>query len=652
MCGICGIIDLTPEPRPTPSDLLDRMTDVLSHRGPDGRGTYHSWDHRVAFGHRRLAIIDLSPLGAQPMVNEDGMVRVTFNGEIYNHVELRRLLESRGHGFRSQADTEVLLHGYEEWGTGLLDRLDGDFAFAVWDERRQCGLVARDPAGVKPLYYTWSGSRLLFASEIKALLTHPDVPRRMDPVAFYHYLSFLVVPAPATIYQGVRKLRAGEAIELAVGRPARTWKYWTPSSLRARPDPSRLDEEFETLYRASVRKRLMSDVPVGLLFSGGVDSTLNSLAFAEEVGDGPIHTYNVAMQGRRFNDESGFASEVAALFGLGYLRVDLDQDGLLAAMDDVAWGLDEPVGDPVSVAVWAVTRLARRDGMTVLHAGEGADELFCGYDIARRFLRHHRQLWRPLSRLPQWVAGAAFRTVRHSTHPRVMKVADVLRRRARGQGFYMAEAIGFYDHEKSMVLRPGFERLMDGHDSFLEVEPLYEELAREVPAAEYFDLMSYIELSTRLPDLLLTRTDKMAMANGIEVRVPFMDRALMEFALATPLAFKLRDGIAKEPVKRLAARLATKRLRGPFPPRLGASPRDLIYRPKSGFGVPTQDWFLERLGADFAERLRRNRPDWEEWLDVEAILSQLRAGPATVNRAYQLWTLYSAVVWRERFRVA
>src|SRR2546430_2264192 len=329
-----------------------------------------------------------------------------------------------------------------------------------------------------------------------------------------------------------------------------------------------------------------------LLFSGGVDSTLNSLAFRELVAPAPVSSYNVAMSAPRFPDESGLATQVAQALGLNYVRVDLTEDRLLQVISDVAWHLDEPLADPVAVAQWYVTRLARECGMTVLHAGEGADELFCGYDVTRRFLRHNRWLWEPLARLPRFVGALGYATLRGVQHPRAMKVADVLRRRALGQRFYMAEAIGFYEHEKQRLLTPRFLRDMQAADSFFQVEPVYQELAAGAPGATFIEQITYVELTTRLPELLLMRTDKMGMANSIEIRVPFLDKALVEFALAAPLAWKLRDGVSKEPLKRLATDWTNQD---------GA--KAMYYRPKSGFSAPIQDWFAGALGRELRSRL-------------------------------------------------
>jgi asparagine synthase (glutamine-hydrolysing) len=648
MCGICGIIQLGADPAPIDTGVLDRMVDVLAHRGPDGRGTWYSADSRAGLGHRRLAIVDLSPLGAQPMTNEDGTVWVTFNGEIYNFPELRRRLEQRGHVFRSHTDTEVLVHLYEDRGEAMLDDLDGDFAFALWDARQRTALLARDPVGVKPLYTAERNGVLLFASEIKSLLEHPLIEPRMSQEGFYHYLTYLVVPAPHTMFEGIRKLRAGEALKVEADGRVRRWRYWTAAPRHRNGSPADLDAEFEELFRASVKKRMMSDVPVGLLFSGGVDSTLNALAFQELVAPSPVSSYNVAMNARRFAVESEHAELIAGAMGLRHARVDLEEEDFQRVMSDVTWHLDEPLADPVTVAQWYVTRLARQGGMTVLHAGEGADELFCGYDITRRFLRHDRWLWQPLRRLPRAVSAMGYRMLRGGASPRTMKIADVLRRRSLGQAFYMAEAIGFYEHEKSRLLAPAFLEEMEEHDSYFEVEPIYRELAAEAPEASFIDQITYIELTTRLPELLLMRTDKMAMANSIEARVPFLDKALIEFALSAPLSWKTRNGVSKEPLKRLATEWTRKAV---DPARLGRDPAQLFYRPKSGFGAPIQEWFSGGLGRDLSSRLMAQRDRWEGIVDVAAITRELAAGPANENRSFQLWTLYMALVWRERFGV-
>ena len=631
MCGIAGIVQLFAGEGAQP-ELLEAMADSLRHRGPDGHGCWISDDRRVGLAHRRLAIVDLSSAGRQPMANDDGSVQVTFNGEIYNFRELRAELEGKGHRFRSQSDTEVLLRLYEEIGDGLIDRLDGDFAFGLWDDRKRRLLLARDRAGVKPLYFAQVGSRFLFASEIKALLQDASVPRELDEESLYHYLTYLVVPPPRTLLRGVFKLPAAGVLTLELDRDWQTRRYWEPLPGRVvidRKDPA---AQLDALFRRSVDKRLISDVPVGALFSGGVDSILNTAVFQQSIAPERVKTFHVAMAGAPARaDERHWARSMAATIGTEHHEVVIGERDLIATAETLARQQDDPVSDPVCVPLYFVTRLARECGVTVLHAGEGADELFCGYENYRRFLRSYTWLWRPIQWVPPTVGWLGFRTLRRKNAPRWRKAADVLRRRALGQELFLSGAVAYYEDEKAGVLARGFRERHAGLDSFAVVEALYRRIEEQVPDASFLQKMTFIELQLRLPELLLMRVDKMAMAHGVEVRVPFLDRDLLDFGLSVDESFKLRDGVLKEPVKRLAAR------------HVG---RESVYRPKTGFGAPILEWFGSELGSHMATLLQEDRADVEDYFDVDELLRRVARRPSTVNEAFQLWVVYNLLNWR------
>lgn len=634
MCGICGIVALDPSPgffRP----ILDAMVAALEHRGPDDGGSWVSDDRRVALGNRRLSIVDLGPAGHQPMANADGSVRVTFNGEIYNFAQLRGELEAKGYRFRSRCDTEVLVHLYDELGGAMVERLDGDFSFAIWDARRGRLLLARDRAGVHPLYYAELGRGFVFASEIKSLIHHPEVGREIDEASLYHYLTYLVAPPPRTLLAGVRKLPAAGVLTLELGESSltmQTGRHWEPFPGPMEVDTNDLDGQLQELFDRSVEKRLMSDVPVGVLFSGGIDSSLNALSFQQRIEPERVRTYTVGMRdGSGAEDEAATAREVAALLGTEHHEVTIDENDLIATARALAAQQDEPVSDPVAVPLYFVTRLARETGTIVLHAGEGADELFCGYDGYRRFLRWEERLWRPLSRLPGFVSHLGFRALRGSRVPRQRKIADVLRRRALDQELFLSAAVAYYEHEKASILARGFRERLAGIDSFDVVAPLYRRLAEHHPNATMLQRMTYVELQLRLPELLLMRMDKMSMANSVEARVPFLDRDLVDFALSVPESFKLRGGVSKEPLKRMLAA------------HLG---RERAYRPKRGFGVPIRSWFQTRLGEDLRRLLQEDRSEAERFFDVARVIARLDRGPRTVNEAFQLWVIYNLLNWR------
>lgn len=642
MCGICGIVIVDETSNPfVGKTVLDAMTDALIHRGPDGRGVQILNNGRVGFGHRRLAIIDLSSRGAQPMSNEDGTVWVTFNGEIYNYQLLRADLKKKGHQFRSNTDTEVLVHLYEEFQDEMVDYLDGDFAFGIWDDRRKRLLLARDRAGVKPLYYTFLRGQFLFASEIKALLQHPDVSRTIDEEALYYYLTYIVVPPPKTLFRDIYKLPSASllTLDLGVQRPGHhIRKHWEPIPGQIQLDYRNLDAQLEELLDRAVQKRLMSDVPVGTLFSGGVDSTLNTVLFQQKVKPQKVRTYHAGVAGmtpwHRVRDESGMAARMASQIGTEHYEIKITVDDLLATAQTLAYYQDEPISDPVNVPLYFVTKLAKESGTTVLHAGEGADEIFCGYDSYRRWMRQYKRFWMPVALMPTFISRLGFQLLRYSTKPRDQKIAGVLSRRAKGQGFFQSAAIAYYDNEKQGLLSPKFLRRYCDFDSFDIVTPLYKRIEELRPEATFLQKLTFIELQLRLPELLLMRVDKMAMANAVEVRVPFLDRYLVDFALSAPESFKLRDGVAKEPLKRLAERYVG---------------HETVYRPKLGFGLPIQAWVGAEVGEQIRSMLDEDRTEIEEYFNIPYLKHKLDGPLSTVNQAFQLWVIYNFLNWRRAY---
>ncbi|WP_229263969.1 asparagine synthase (glutamine-hydrolyzing) [Cohnella cholangitidis] len=633
LCGIAGVIS---SDHNIDEHALNAMVSAIGHRGPDGKGTWIASSGKVGLGHSRLSIIDLSEAGRQPMGNQFGDIQVTFNGEIYNYKTLREQLESKGYRFRSQSDTEVLVCLYEEVGEKIVELLDGDFAFAIWDDRKQQLLMARDRAGVKPIYYTQIGSRFLFASEIKSILQDPFVEASLDQQSLYHYLTYLVVPAPNTMFKGIYKLPAAGFLTVNIRNnqlAIKQGKFWEPLPNKMEVYPDELDDQFQHLFKKSVEKRLMSDVPVGVLFSGGVDSTLNVSVFQEYMKNQRVRTYNVGMTGTKlFKDESEHAEYMAKKLGSEHYSIKISEEDLINTSLSLIGYQDEPISDPVSVPLYFVTEYAKRTGTTVLHAGEGADELFFGYNKYRKYLKQYSQLWNPMNKMPNFINKSMASLIGLSNSPTSDKIADVLLRMTKGQNFFMSSSIGFFEQEKRGILSTEFLQMKyDSHDI---VEPLYRRLMEIHPEADLHQTMLFMELQLRLPELLLMRVDKMSMAHGVEVRVPFLDRDLIDFALSVPLDFKMRGGILKEPVKRYCASYIGK---------------EDVYRPKSGFAVPIQDWFTTKLGSYFQELLQDGKNELAEFFDVDEIASRLKKGPDTVNQAFQLWIIFNFLNWRNRF---
>ncbi len=630
MCGIVGILNFTEER--IDRDLLDRMRDVIAHRGPDGAQSWVAPDGRIGLGHRRLKIIDLSETAAQPMANEDGTVRVSFNGEIYNHVEIRRELEAiGGHAWRTDhSDTEVIVHAYEQWGIGCLERFRGMFAISLWDARERRLWLVRDRLGVKPLYYAKHDDRLVFASEIKALLEDPRQPRAVDEEAFHHYLSFLAAPAPRTLFAGICKLPAGTWLRIDVDGRVAEHRYWDAIEAAGRRGPLADDEDalgaaLMRELRDAVRLRARSDVPVGIFLSGGIDSSTNAALFAE-CGGGGVRTFSIGYgDDTGYADELPFARRMAAHVGADHHELRLKEDDLLDFLPKMIWLQDEPIADPVCVPVYYVSKLAREHGVTVCQVGEGADELFWGYPAWKTMRRLQMLADTPGTGLAQWAARVALRGAGRQSGFR----AEWLRRARNGQPIFWGGAEAFTEAQKQALLAPRLRRALDGLTSWDAIAPIHARYRANAWSRDPLSWMTYLDLNLRLPELLLMRVDKMSMGVSLEGRVPFLDQEVVTLALRMPDAVKTRNGTLKYIVKKSVR---------------GLIPDAIIDRPKQGFGVPIHDWFLRRLG-DEARRELEAFCAGTDLLDGAAVRRLLD----TPGRGEQVWYLLNFALWWRKF---
>lgn len=647
MCGIAGIVGVSGGSADT-SRLL-AMREAMNHRGPDGSGLWQDETRRVGLAHRRLAIIDLTPAGAQPMGSDDGRVQLVYNGEVYNHLDLRVQLEAAGYRFASRSDTEVLLHGYREWGgPGLLDRLVGMFAFAIWDTERETLFLARDRIGIKPLYFWQGGGEFLFASETKALLADAAVPREACPVAAWHYLSFLVPPAPMTTFRGIYKLPAGHFMEVRPGGPAAVRRWWDPvDSAPLDIDPVIYEDEDacaqEVIRRLelSIERRMMSDVPFGVFLSGGIDSSANVALMARHM-DRPVETFSVGFKDHEAYNELDYARLVARRFGTNHHEVVIDERDLQDYLPDLVRQQDEPIADWVCVPLYYVSDLAKRNGVTVVQVGEGSDELFCGYEHFRVPLDRHRRYARPLGLLPKalrhGVVGLA--KLAGGLHAPWARRAAIAERVAGGEEIFWGGAICFRDEIKDEVWNGGRHEpsgfpdfLPDGYrsfDSHAVVRELMDRFRSENPHADYYQGMLFLELRQRLPELLLMRVDKITMSTSVEARVPFLDQDLVAFGMKLPLDMRLRGGIGKYLLK--------KALRGVLPD-------EIIDRPKMGFGAPVREWLTGPFGAYARDRLLGSRTGLFDLEVVRRLLDEHVGHQA--NWSFHLWVLLNYVMWHD-----
>ena len=634
MCGICGILG-TNDAFAVDEELVTRMHQVIEHRGPDDGGSWADPVRRVALGHRRLSIIDLSNAGHQPMSNEDGTVWITFGGEIYNHEELRPGLEGKGHVYRSQTDTETIIHLYEEEGPACVERLEGMFHYAIWDARSGELHLARDRLGKKPLYYVRRPDGFVFASEIKALLEHPAVTAELDEEAFFHYLTFVCTPAPMTMFAGIRKLEPAERMTVRPDGSTTSEIYWTPFTDEAARSVEGLSErELEIrlvdLLRDSIRSRMMSDVPFGVFLSGGVDSSTN-VALMSELMSEPVRTFSVGFAEHERYNELEFARLVARRFGTDHHEVAIDSADLESFVPELVYHQDEPIADWVAVPLHYLSKLARGDGTYVVQIGEGSDELFHGYQSYLSHARFHTRYAAPFQRIPRPLRRVFSRGVTSAAHRfgRGIVHAQAIADAAEGRVPFWGGAISYQGELKERVLANGRSH----PDSYEIVERLWGRAERERPGADLLQKMTYLELKNRLAELLLMRVDKMTMANSVEARVPFLDRRLVEFALALPPELKVRNGQGKYLLKRAVAPLL---------------PAEIVQRPKQGFSAPVSEWFRGALGERARRAIResslaeRGLLDYEQ---VDRLWDAHRSGRG--DWAFQLWNLYNVSVWHD-----
>jgi len=562
MCGICGIFDF--KGQPVDGELLRRMIGRIRHRGPDGEGYFICGP--IGLGNCRLSIIDLGG-GAQPQSNEDQSIQVVFNGEIYNFIELRQELIQKGHRFKSRSDTEVIIHGYEEWGVDCTNRFNGMFAFALWDANQRRLLLARDHLGVKPLYYVRVGKRLLFSSEIKALLMDPECPREVDIQSLSQLFTLRSVPSPGTLFRGIMKLPpAHRATVRSTGMQTERYWNWTPK-IRTRIREPELIEEYQTLVEDAVRLQMRSDVPVGLFLSSGIDSC-SLLAIMSKVASQPVCTFTIGFEDSGKSDETNDARLTATMFGADH------SDFVLSAQDyekyygRYLWDLEEPVAHEAAAAFYFVASISSRKVKVAL-TGQGADEPWAGYG------RHAGvKLSGVYSRLPRFLtktllAAAGERWVKNERWKRgfaALHERDVLSRLVNVYSFFSSQM-------KAQLFQPWVKEQVSCDGA--EARQALGCLQSEVKDMDTLTQILYMDTRTNLPDDLLMVADKTSMANSLEVRVPFLDRRLVEFAETLPANLKLRGFQGKYLHKKAIEKWL---------------PREAIYRRKKEFNTPIDKW--------------------------------------------------------------
>ena len=621
MCGIYGILSLSGTRRQEPA-MLSRMGRAILHRGPDDEGSFV--DDQMLLGMRRLSIIDVAG-GHQPLSNEDGSIVVVCNGEIYNFRELRQKLEQAGHRFATGSDCETIVHLYEERGDAFLEELDGMFALALWDKKRRRLIVARDPLGIKPLYYTQADGQFAFCSEAKGLLELPFVRNRLDPAALAQYFAVGYVCAPHSMFEGVRKMLPGEAMTIENGRVT-TRRYW---SLPAEVDEVRSESQWIEATRVeierAVRDQMVSDVPIGAFLSGGVDSS-SVVALMSRHTDHPVKTYSIGFKGSsgaELYNELPFARQVAETFKTDHREIIVQPD-VAGLLPDLLWHLDEPIADAAFITTYLVSKFARED-VTVILSGVGGDELFGGYN---RYLdEHYRSQYQ---RIPQFMRrGIIDPIARRLPSDRHSPLLNKLRL---ARAFVLADSLGFEGRYRSyMEVFDKAERAVLLRDSSA---PFDDSIGRAFAGSSSKDSLRRlmdVDLATQLPEDLLMLTDKMSMAVSLECRVPLLDQRLVKLAAQIPAATRIRGGELKYTMKKAME---------------GIVPDSIIHRTKRGFGAPIGAWFKAELSGFLREILSEATLMKRGLLDPQAVARVVREHERQeADRTDHLLALVNLEIW-------
>jgi len=638
MCGICGIWEYGAAQGNIERALVQGMRDVMTHRGPDDAGELIFDKGRGGFGFRRLSIIDLSEAGHQPMHGCTDRVWLVFNGEIYNHALLRESLEQHGHSYSSRTDSETILHLYEERGLDFVSEIEGDYAIALWDADRERLVLARDRAGVKPLYFYQRNGRFIFASEIKAILEHPAVTAEVNEEALYHYLTFVTTPPPQTLFEGIQKIPAGHMLVIDRGGEARLTQYWDALPLEKMLERTEAEHQQEILelLRNQTKRRMMADVPIRGFLSGGVDSSAN-VALMSELMTQPVRTFTVGFHDNEELNELESARMTSKRFGTNHHEVMIGREEMQRFLPELVFHQDEPIADPVCVPLYYVSKLARETGTIVVQVGEGSDELFAGYDWFRMYLQIEERFWRHAERAPlavRRIAAAVAEPIVRRTFKKRMS-SELIRRLGANESLFWGGVAVFDGTMKANVLSTEMRSHYNGLNTYDVVRPYLDLVSSARPTADFAARMSYIELKLRLPELLLMRVDKITMATSVEARVPFLDHHLIEYAMGLPRNIKVKGNTGKHILKRALESIL---------------PKDLLYKPKRGFGAPTREWFRGTEGRDLIQQLMNSSIRARNFFDYDYI-GRLAEEHHREQRDWSanLWCLLNLSLWYERW---
>lgn len=631
------------EPQP---GLIFSMTRAMAHRGPDGEGYLLAGGNSespnescpvfkepaprpIHFGHRRLSIVDLSNAAAQPMTDITGRYWITFNGEIYNHREIRTELERCGQKFKTDhSDTEVILEAYKFWGFDCLDKFKGMFAFAIWDAGKDLVWLVRDRFGKKPFYYGIQDGQLYFASEIKAILKCKRFKREMDLQAFSDYLTMTFVPPPNTLFRGINKIAAGHYMVVKGGQLSEQKPYYDLFKhvrIKANLKEEEALEGFRSRFANAIDRRRESDVPYGAYLSGGVDSS-SVVAELTRITGKPVYTFSVGFSNsiEGYKNELGYARQVANLFKSNHFEIEMNEEDFTSVMPTLAYHMDEPLSDVACVPLYYLSKLARDNGIIVCLGGEGSDETFIGYEYWRR-LYEYQKLNDAVPILEPAIRGFANIPLIRKRRPYYAKWSERVKNNER---IFRGGVENFTDSEKSHFFKPGFEKSAGIQPVYRVIDHYNQRYQRESGGDDLVNLMSFIDLNLRLPELLLSRIDKMSMAASVEARAPFMDHELIEFALSIPSHLKFKHKTEKYIIKKAME---------------GHLPNEILYRPKEGFQIPTYHFLRNTMKGYLREKVDFFTKEFD-FVSEEAKQNLINA---TDDR--HSWYFMNLAIWWERF---
>jgi asparagine synthase (glutamine-hydrolysing) len=626
MCGICGVVSFQPN-APTKRSILLQMNASLQHRGPDDEGYYE--DDQASLAMRRLSIIDLHT-GGQPISNESGDIWVVYNGEIYNFQKVRAALEQRGHTFKTQTDTEIIVHAYEEYGDECVTHFNGMFAIALWDARERRLLLARDRLGIKPLYY-WAGAdKLVFGSELKALIHHPDVPRQVDLTALDLFLTIEYIPAPRTIYEGVFKLLPGHRLVVEMGK-LKVTQYWDVPYQPISQSEAECAEILSGLIKESVRLRLISDVPLGAFLSGGIDSS-TIVGYMSQSATRPVQTFSIGFEDDTYN-ELPYAAAVAKHFGTKH-HAEVLQSDHTDLTEKLVSHFDEPFADTSVFPTFLVSELASREVKVVL-SGDGGDELFAGYDtyLAEKLDRYYGRLPRPMRQqfLPKFARWLP-------PQPAKKGLINKVKRMVEGGAFdpslqHVRWMMFLNSSEKNSLYRSDLQATLYDHLT----TDLFHDYFEKANCFDRLSRQQYVDVKTYLVDDILTKVDRMSMAVSIEARVPLLDYHIVEFALNLPARMKLNGGRTKS-----ILRQAVK----------GLVPQLVLDKSKEGFSIPMKHWLCTSLKSMMLDLLSKDSLQKHGYFDHQVVARWIQEHlDGRANHSHRLWSLMVFEMWRHNERV-